>query len=145
MEEGTKPNIDQSVERIVLNSDKKVSDRTNIIIGANSFLFVPLVQSFALSGYLQAIPIILCGIGIGLNAFLRFFNIIQIERTKESLRDLAKSERESPFFANYFKGADTKDFSRLYDVFNKYAPILFIVAWILCLVFSLLQITFGVI
>jgi len=98
-----------------------------------------------ITGYLQAIPIILCGIGIGLNILLRFFNKIQIEKTRKSLKNLAKSGRANPFFANYFKGEDTKDFSTLYDIFNKYAPILMIIALTLCIVFFILQKAIGVI
>jgi len=45
LKEGTKSDIDESIERIVLYSEKKVSDRTNIIIAANSFLFMPLITS----------------------------------------------------------------------------------------------------
>jgi hypothetical protein len=135
--------LNESLERIVLHSEKKMSDRTNIIIAANSFLFMPfatLLTSELITGYLQAIPIILCTVGIGLNVFLGSFNKIQTARIRKDLKNLRVPTGASPFFGNYFRSADS-----FYDFFNKYAPILMIIAWSLCLVFFVLQITIGIV
>lgn len=142
MTEKNKSEPDNSVENFVLYSVKQLSDRTNIIIAANSFLFMPfatLLTSTAITGYLVAIPIIICIVGIGLNAILGFTNIIQIGKISKSLEGV-----KSSFIKTCFK-SDAKDYSTLYNIFNKYAPILLITAWSLCIVFFILQNTIGIV
>lgn len=107
--------------------------------------FATLVTSTSITGYLVAIPLIICLVGIGLNGFLRFSNKIQINKIKKSLKNPTMLAGASSFFQDYFKASATEDDSTLYDVFNKYAPILMIIAWSLCLVFTILQITIGII
>ena len=136
----TQPKEVESLEKLLLHADKALNDRTNIIIAANSFLLLPFASLITqVTGYLLAIPIIICGIGIDLNTFLILSSKIQTNKTKESLRNLTESGKISPSFKDYFKTAGTKDNSMLFDIFNKYAPIFMIIAWSLCLIFFILQ------
>ena len=134
----------ETLERILLYAEKQVSDRTNIIIAANGLLLQPFVMSFtsaSVTGYFIAIPVIICLIGICLNTFLGWSNWIQISKAKESWKNLTKLGVATPFsFAPSVEAKPT-----YYYIFNNYAPILLITAWIACLVFFCLQKIFGIV
>jgi len=124
-------------KELVLTLEKQASDRTNIIIAANSFLFLPfatLVTSPSVNGYLVAIPIIICLVGIVLNTFLRISFLKHL-----NIRD---SLTEEPTVKNYFKvNIAGKEESTFYDTFNQAAPILMFIAWASCLIFFILYTT----
>jgi hypothetical protein len=124
-----------------LHSEKEVSDRTNIIIAANSFLLLPftgLLTSSMITGYLNAIPILICIIGIGLNSFLWVANFNQNKKINAFLKE------------NLTKGNNlTENYPKLgledaYKYFNKYGSPFLSVVWIACLIFFALQKTIGI-
>jgi hypothetical protein len=118
------------------NPQKQVSDRTNIIIAANAFLFTAfasLLNSTVIHGYFHAFPILISGAGISLNILLGYTNVIQTGIFRTNLVDTQNS------FAASFKSR-TKQ-----DIFNFYGPLVLIAAWALCIVFYVLQITVGII
>ncbi len=82
------------LEQRVLRLEKEVSDRTNIIIAANSFLLLPFVSALTsdmITGYLNGIPILICIIGIGLNAFLIADKSKKMDMINEFIQKLKKS------------------------------------------------------
>jgi len=99
--------------------------------------FVSLITgNQPITGYFLWIPIVLCLVGIVLNAFWVFSTFSQIHK-RNSLIGVSTS-------MDFFKFKTTKrgkevDESAFYDVFNKAAPILMIIAWICILAFYLLQ------
>ena len=148
----------KSLEKLVLDTEKKTSDRTNIIIAANSFLLLPfatLVTSTSVTGWLIAIPILVCIAGIGLNSFLVLSNWKRIGNLKKSLEKSLETELMSTSFDAFFninreviekasKDATGTSYEKikaavgkaeLFDNFDKYAPYFMILIWGLCLVF----------
>ena len=130
-------------ETLALISEKQVSDRTSIIIAANAFLFgafATLLASVNITEFLKAIPIIICGAGIALNVVLGFTNIVQIRKIKDSL-----AGNNNEFVSKYFNKGKNTDINSILKGFSNCTPIVLIAAWILCMVFYVLQITIGII
>ena len=125
------------VEKVELQKAKALDDQVNIVLAANSFLFMPFVTLIVgakdLVGLFVLAPIIICAIGIFLDIGLVYY----IFRAKdlESLRDFDKKLKES-------KNIPTPN---LIDSFKKYASFLLLFAWITCLIFVCVQILPGMI
>lgn len=146
MTDETESKLNGSRERLVVQLEEQISTRTNIIIAANSFLFMPFVSlitgSTPLTGYLVWIPIILCMVGIVLNIFWVYSTFNQIHK-----RDylITRSNLVAYFQIPPDKNAANKsNESSFYDTFNKAAPFLMIIAWIFILGFYILQKSAGI-
>lgn len=109
---------------LAIQVDKKTNDQSNIAILANSFLFSPLAAlvTGTLEGYYVYIPVILCAIGIAFNVFIIWY----------------LNNMKSNIIANKLS-FDVMGFS-IIDAFKKFAPYVFLVAWIFSLILVLLQI-----
>ncbi len=144
----------KSLEKLVLDTEKKTSDRTNIIITANSFLLLPfatLATSASVTGWLIAIPVLVCIAGIGLNSFLVLSNRKRIGNLKKSLetgimgtpfdaffninREVIENASNNKTETSQEAIKDAIGKAELFDKFDKYAPYFMICIWGLCLVF----------
>jgi hypothetical protein len=131
--------VSQNPEALAQTAEKQVSDRTSILIAANSFLFgafATLLNSQLLSRWLYAIPMVFCALGIAINILLGYTNILQIEKITTFKKGLT-----APAF--YKTPSDIKPQPDYFKLFNQYGPIALIAAWSLCIVFFTLQITIG--
>ena len=111
-------------ESIILHLDKKVEDRTNIILAVNAFLFniyLPIVTAEHSPGLLFLVPILISIAGILLNIIVSILNQKQMEKIKElSLRHPKLDYKTS-----------------IEDFFNFWTPRFLIVIWLICLIVSL--------
>lgn len=130
-------------EQQAIGSAKEVNDRSNVIIAANSFLLLPFVNcltSTLINGYLNAIPILICIVGIGLNIFLIGINRKQLSKISDYKIKLNQFLKEKYSVLN-FPTIDIEDVSKR---FNTYAPIFLIIIWVLCMAFVIVQKTVGI-
>jgi hypothetical protein len=112
---------------LAIQLDKKTNDQSNFAIAANSFLFSPLATlvTGTLEGYYVYIPIVVCAIGIAFNAYIIWY----LNNMKSNI-------------TAYKLSFDFKGFS-IIDAFKKFAPYVFLAAWIFSLILVLLQIFTG--
>jgi hypothetical protein len=106
-------------ESLILHLDKKVGDRTNIILAVNTFLFdifISLITAEYLPGFLFWIPIIICFSGLALNFFLSILN----QRQMEKIRELSLKHEQ----------LDYKN--SLEDLFNYWVPRILTFTWLFC-------------
>jgi hypothetical protein len=130
----------ENEQQMLLSSQKEISDRTNIIIAANSFLLLPFVSTLTspmITGYLKAVPVLICIFGIGLNPLLIYTNLIQHRNIDTFLNSKINA---APNFIHNYKKIGLND---AYTYFNRYAPPFLTVLWILCLIVFILQKTLG--
>jgi hypothetical protein len=130
----------ENEQQMLLSSQKEISDRTNIIIAANSFLLLPFVSTLTspmITGYLNAVPVLICIFGIGLNPLLIYTNLIQHRNINTFLNSKIKT---APNFIDNYKKIGLND---AYTCFNKYAPPFLTVVWIACLTVFILQKTLS--
>lgn len=125
------------LEKLALQKAKTVSDQANIVLAANSFLFMPFVSSFTgareLTGLLVLVPIIICGVGIGLNAGLIWY----IYKTKKSIKAYFATEDTQRLLTR------TNFFTSLTDFFKKYASILLLITWCICISVVIVQLAWA--
>jgi hypothetical protein len=133
----------ESIEQLILHLEEKVSNRANIIIAANSFLFnaFAILVASKITGNLVWIPLIICLLGIGINLLI-LSNKAQISKITSSLnqyldkeegKDLFTMFSTSFFYKHYFNPGDNKT-STFSDIFNMLAPLLMIAGWIGCII-----------
>ncbi len=132
----------ENEQQMLLSSEKEISDRTNIIIAANSFLLLPFVSTLTspmITGYLNAVPVLICIFGIGLNPLLIYTNFIQHRRINKFLDSKSKTP---PSLNDAYESIGLND---AYANFTKYAPPFLTAVWIACLIVFILQKTIGLV
>ena len=126
--------IDENIE---LQKAKTLNDQVNIVLAANSFLFMPFVTLIVgakdLVGLFVFAPIIICAIGILLDIGLVYY--IFFAKDLKSLRDFDKKLKESKKIS----------IPILIDSFKKYASLLLLFAWMASLILVCVQILPGMI
>jgi hypothetical protein len=137
------------LQQLALQKAKTLNDQANFVIAANSFLFLPFVSCFTggreLTGLLVLLPIIICGVGILLNAGLIWY----IYRAKKVIESYNKTIKEA--IKSYDKAFEAYKglprlsdfFTSLFDFFKKYAPIVLLVTWCLCISIVIAQLSLG--
>ena len=130
------------LQQLALQKAKTLNDQANIVIAANAFLFSPFVGTLTgarqLTGLLVSVPIIICGLGISLNAGLIWY----IYSIRESIKNYNKafsvaleSNKALPRLSDFF--------TSLLDFFKKYASIVLLITWVLCLIVVIFQLGLG--
>ena len=126
-------------EDLLLHEEKKLSDRANLLITAQSFLFggfATLIADLKLTGWHLLIPAVVCIIGISLNIVWWLSNQTQIKKTSS----LAFPKTRSPVSTYFSKKVNSKDTPNITDLISKWMPILLGIAWFASLVFYVWQI-----
>ena len=130
------------LQQLALQKAKTLNDQANIVIAANAFLFSPFVGTLTgakqLTGLLVSVPIIICGIGIFLNSGLIWY----IYTIKKSIDNYNKAFSLA-FESNEALPRLSDFFTSLLDFIKKYAPIVLLIAWSLCLGVVIFQIVLG--
>ena len=138
----TKTEVDERLlYNLVVRSEKEISDRTNIIIAANSFLLLPLTNTLTsgmITGYLNVVPILICIIGVGLNPLLIYTNYFQQNKIKEFLNDPNRTSN----FGTQFTKIGLED---AYKNFNRIAPPFLTIVWVGILIFVIFEKVLGII
>jgi hypothetical protein len=138
------------LQQLALQKAKTFNDQANIVIAANSFLFLPFVSCFTgareLTGLLVSVPIVICGVGIFLNAgFIWYIYTAKkdIELYNKTIKELMTSYDKA--FESYKGLPRLSDFfTSLFDFFKKYAPIVLLVTWCLCLSIVIAQLSLDI-
>ena len=145
----------ESVDSLIVKASGEISDRTNLVIAANAFLFgafATMLGSTSLNGYKLYIPIIICILGIAINIYLEVLSFKQANKIKKILQkrpNAVVSEIVKEYYTsnNIENGKVVKGeiFDAILSTFNKGAPIILTIGWILCLVLYTLQTTVGIV
>ena len=146
---GEKVNLTKDIDDIILHEDKKLNDRTNILIQAQAFLFAgiaTLLADFNLTSWHRVIPIVICCTGIALNIIWGRSNNVQIRKTTESIETLAKTKKHdllaevgtlNVVFSPVLKKTEKNEL-KLSDFVSQWMPFILSLGWIFVLTFYIL-------
>lgn len=137
---GAKAKLTNDTKELILHQDKKLSDRSNILIAAQSFLFggiATLLRDFKLESWHAMIPVVICLTGVSINIVWGRSNANQIRKTRKALNLLTLEERTSPILSSLL---DTKyeNNPKLSDIISEWMPFVLSMGWILTLAFYIL-------
>jgi len=137
---GAKAKLTNDAEELVIHQDKKLSDRSNILIAAQSFLFggiATLLSDFNLESWHAIIPVVICLTGVSINIVWWLSNANQIRKTRQALISLTQKKRTSPLLSSLL---DTRNENnpKLSDVVSEWMPFVLSMGWLLTLTFYIL-------
>ena len=132
----TEPTEDELVVSLLLHEDKKVYDRANFFVAAESFLFSAFVGLVStdngLAGWFKAFPIIICVAGIFIAAIWWYTSKLQLD----GINRLRKKANEIGSLKN-----DSITLPGLMEIIYRWAPTGLSLIWASLLIFYVLQVT----
>jgi hypothetical protein len=135
----------KDIEDLILYQDKKINDRANILIAAQSFLFggiATLLRDMKLTSWHLMIPVIICLTGIGINIIWGRSNGKQMRKTNDTINKLSNQKKASAIFSIL----DTKKINnpKLTDFVSEWMPFVLAFGWIFTLIFYILYFAFPI-